>query len=79
MGGTDIWVHWMIVDSEVRKRDRRRTVLRYRENDVPTHFTMYSRVGRFMTKIWFWMRVPLEYIHFYVKVPKPAKKTENFK
>jgi hypothetical protein len=31
-------------------------------------------VGRFLTKIWFWMRVPLESINFYVKIPKTAKK-----
>jgi hypothetical protein len=29
-------------------------------------------VGRFLTNIWFWIRVPLEFIHFYVKVPKTA-------
>jgi hypothetical protein len=33
-----------------------------------------SRVGRFLTKTWFWMKVPSEYIHFYEKVPKIAKK-----
>jgi hypothetical protein len=36
---------------------------------------MHYRVGRFLTKIWFWMEVPLEYIHFYVKIPKTAKKS----
>jgi hypothetical protein len=36
--------------------------------------TLYSRVGRFLTKIWFWMKVPLEYIPFYEKVLKIAKK-----
>jgi hypothetical protein len=38
-------------------------------------YELYSRVGRFLTKIWFWIRVPLEYIHLYVKkIPKTAKK-----
>jgi hypothetical protein len=39
-----------------------------------TTFTWLAiRVGRFLTKIWFWMKVPSEYIHFYEKVPKIAK------
>jgi hypothetical protein len=39
-----------------------------------TAISLYSRVDRFSTKIWFWMRVPLECSHFYVKVPKTANK-----
>jgi hypothetical protein len=38
----------------------------------------YNRVGGFLTKIWFWMKVPLEYIHFYEKVPKIATKKSFF-
>jgi hypothetical protein len=34
---------------------------------------MCNRVGRFFMVKLFWMRVLLEYIHFYVKVPKKAK------
>jgi hypothetical protein len=33
-----------------------------------------GRVGRFLTKIWFWMKVPSEYVHFYEKIPKIAQK-----
>jgi hypothetical protein len=35
--------------------------------------TPRSRVGRFWMKTLFWMRVPLESIHFYVKIPKTGE------
>jgi hypothetical protein len=37
-------------------------------------YELYSRVGRFLTKIWFWIRVPLEYIHLYVKKYRKQQK-----